>query len=109
MIDQINVKELKEKLDSKEQLVLIDCREQDEWDSSHIEQAVLVPLSDFKNQIIKLEKNGLISREKPTIIYCRSGKRSQQACENLAHLNYTLVATLTGGILEWQEEGFPVK
>ena len=109
MINEIDAVQLKDKLDQKEDFVLIDCREQTEWDTGHIAQAIFAPLSDFENQVKKLEAKNMIAKNKQIVMQCRSGKRSMKACEFLAAQGHTHLANLTGGILGWQEEGFPTE
>lgn len=108
MISTMNVQELKEKIDKNEDLVLIDCREQAEWDEAHIEQARFHPLSDFDNQIEALESQN-IPKDKTIVCQCRSGKRSLQAANMLQDEGYKNLFNLEGGILAWIEEGYPTK
>ena len=110
MIHEIDAVQLKSKLGQRQDIILIDCREQEEWDGGHIAQAVLAPLSDFENQIKKLGLENMITKDdKEIIIHCRSGKRSMRACEFLEVRGYTHLVNLEGGLLGWQEEGFPVE
>jgi rhodanese-related sulfurtransferase len=104
MIDNMTVTELKKKLDSGEELLLIDCREQAEWNEAHIENANFHPLSQFQAEIEKLE-----GRDKETVIVCqcRSGKRSLQAATMLQGEGYENLFNLEGGILAWIDEGYP--
>lgn len=105
MIKEIDVQELKSKLDKKENFVFIDCREQEEWDEAHIEGATLLPLSAFqeKYESVLTDKNASI------VIQCRSGKRSMNACMFLLSQGYTDLNNLEGGIIAWNEAGFPIK
>lgn len=105
MIGSMTVSELKEAIENGEDIILVDCREQDEWDSGHVEQAQFLPLSDFQNQSEKLDNpNAKVA------IMCRSGKRSMNACQFLAEeKEFNNLFNVTGGILAWQEEGYPVK
>lgn len=97
----ITAQALKEK-GQKEELFLLDVREKDEWQSGFIQGACLLPLG-----ILCLEK--LSCGQKPIVIYCRSGKRSLLACLKILEQDPTLdVASLEGGILAWQENGFPI-
>ena len=73
--------------------LIIDVREQAEYDESHLENGVLVPLSEVN--AIKI--NELNSENKPIIIHCRSGQRSKVAANILLSQNYT------GEILEMDE------
>ncbi len=103
MVKSMTVHELKEKLDQGQEIVLIDCREQDEWDAGHIATAQLIPLSQFKAQFETLDTEAEI------IIQCRSGRRSLQACMFLQSEGYENLANLEGGILAWEEENFPIE
>ncbi|OUR93489.1 hypothetical protein A9Q84_18625 [Halobacteriovorax marinus] len=102
MIKTIDAKELKAKLDNGEELILIDCREQDEWDDSHIADAKFVPLSKFQ----ELFENELPNKEAQIIIQCRSGKRSLSACQLLLDEDYDNLTNLEGGIMGWINNGY---
>ena len=101
-IKSMTVKELKKKLDDNEEIILVDVREQHELDAGHIEAAVFIPLSEFENRFEEL------SKERPLVLQCRSGKRSMTAAEFLQGKGYADLSNLEGGILAWQEEGFDV-
>lgn len=94
--------ELKSHLD-KNEVLLIDVREPAEHRSECIEGAYLIPLSE-------LSFDKLPSTSRPIVIHCRSGKRSQEACQKLMHQNPQLeVYSLEGGLSAWQQAGFQVK
>ncbi|WP_127716476.1 rhodanese-like domain-containing protein [Halobacteriovorax sp. HLS] len=102
MIKSINSKELKAKLDANEDLILIDCREQDEWDAGHIAQAKFVPLSKFE----QLHGDALPNKEAQIVMQCRSGKRSLNACQFLLGEDYENLTNLEDGIMGWVNNGF---
>jgi len=104
MINECTVKELKEKLDSKQNIQFIDCREMAEWTEAHIAGATLLPLSEFetKYETVLSDKNAHI------FIHCRSGKRSMNACMFLLSKGFTNLTNVEGGIMSWSAEGFPV-
>lgn len=102
MIKSMNAKELKAKLDAGEKIVLVDCREQEEWDEAHIPNAIFMPLSTFQDNFNKLDPNAQI------VMQCRSGKRSLTACQILQENDYEDLTNLEGGILDWKEQGFEV-
>jgi rhodanese-related sulfurtransferase len=105
MIKEIEVDELKTKLDKGEKFYFIDCREQEEWDEAHIEGATLLPLSVFqeKYESVLKEKNA------PIVLQCRSGKRSMNACMFLLSKGYSDLNNLEGGIMSWMNAGYPTK
>ncbi|PTQ99896.1 rhodanese-related sulfurtransferase [Mucilaginibacter yixingensis] len=94
---EITVQELKDKLDSGEDFQLIDVREDFEYEMSNL-GGTLIPLAGV---LIESEK---ISRDKPVVVMCRSGKRSAVAIGQLEQLGYTNLANLQGGILAWAQE-----
>lgn len=102
MIKTIDSKELKTKLDNGEELILIDCREQDEWDEAHISGAKFVPLSNFQ----ELFEKELPNKDAQIIIQCRSGKRSLTACQLLLDEDYENLTNLEGGIIGWVNNGY---
>lgn len=104
MIKEMDVKELKTKMDSGEQYQFIDCRENAEWNESHIPGATLVPLSEFEHKFDSILKD----KNSPVIIHCRSGKRSMNACMFLLSKGFTDLTNVEGGILAWVEAGYPV-
>ena len=104
MIGMTNVNELKEWIDNNKDIVLVDCREKDEWDEGHIEQAKFIPLSDFRNQY----ESELKDKDAKIVLQCRSGKRSLQACQILMQEGFSDLLNLEGGILAWKEQDYPV-
>ena len=70
---------------------LIDCREQQEWDATRIEGAILYPLSEWDSHTAKIDIT------KPVVVYCRSGKRSSYATNDLLAKGFT-AASMKGGI-----------
>jgi len=102
-IKSMTALELKEQLEKKDELVLVDCRELDEWQSGHIKEAIFIPLSEFQNHLNKLPNKNV-----PIILQCRSGQRSMRAAEYLAEQGYTDLTNLEGGILGWAHHGLPI-
>jgi len=94
---EISVQELKEKLDNKEDFQLIDVREDFEYEVSNL-GGLSIPLGGV---LIEADK---ISKDKPVVIMCRSGKRSAAAIMQLEQLGYTNLSNLHGGILAWASE-----
>ena len=96
-MQEITVQELKEKLDSGEDFQLIDVREDFEYETSNI-GGLLIPLGGI---LIEADK---ISKDKPVVVMCRSGKRSAAAIMQLEQKGYTNLTNLKGGILAWAED-----
>lgn len=81
--------------------VLVDIREQEEWDEARIPGAELRPLSTIDRWWPQLP------RDTTVILYCRSGNRSAHAARALIHrAGLANVVHLGGGILAWAGEGF---
>lgn len=96
---QITQEEAKEIMDTQVALVL-DVREQSEYDESHIPDAVLFPvgtISEVSAAEVIPEKDTLV------LVYCRSGNRSKKAAQALADLGYTNICEF-GGIIDWPYE-----
>ena len=77
---------------------LVDVRQPKEYDQSHIPGSILIPLSDLPKRQDELDKN------KPLIVYCRSGVRSKAACQILSLAGASYVFNMSGGILGWDGE-----
>lgn len=96
---QISQEEAKNRMDTEEVLIL-DVREQNEYDSGHIPGAVLLPVGtidkDTAAQVIP-------EKETTVLVYCRSGNRSKIASSTLAELGYTNIYEF-GGINTWPYE-----
>lgn len=94
----ITAAELKARLDSGDlNALLIDVREQDEWDIAHIPQAKLVPLQTIPTYAPNLPK------ETQIIIHCKAGMRSAKACEYLSSIGFENVVNVTGGMDAFQK------
>ena len=81
--------------------LLIDVREQHEYDEVHAEGARLLPLSEFQTRYQELPQDAEV------ILVCRSGARSTQAAQFLEAQGYQNVTNLSGGTLAWTEAGLP--
>ena len=96
-MQEITVQELKDKMDSGEDFQLIDVREDFEYETSNI-GGQLIPLGGI------VIEAGKISKDKPVVVMCRSGKRSAAAIAQLEQMGYTNLSNLQGGILAWASE-----
>ena len=97
--ESLTQEEAKEMMDTQE-VIILDVREQDEYDSGHIPGAVLLPV----NSIDETRAAQVIPTKDTTVlVYCRSGNRSRTASARLAGLGYTQVYEF-GGIRDWPYE-----
>ena len=97
--EQISAEEAKSVMDSEIKYVIIDARTEEEFAEGHIKGAILIPeyeVADCAEAKIP-DKNSLI------LVYCRSGRRSKIAAEELVKLGYTNVKEF-GGIIDWPYE-----
>lgn len=97
---QITAEEAKSMMEEQPDAVILDVREQDEYDAGHIPSAVLLPVGTIKE-----ETAASVIPEKDTVVlvYCRSGNRSKTASQALADLGYTQIYEF-GGIKDWPYE-----
>ena len=99
---QITQEEAKEMMDTQG-VIILDVREQDEYDSGHIPGSVLLPVGTIDE-----DTAAKVIPEKDSVVlgYCRSGNRSKTASSALAELGYTSVYEF-GGINTWPYETEP--
>lgn len=97
-MEDITVKELKERLANKETIHIIDVREQHEYDEFNI-GATLIPLGEIPNRLDELTPY----ENEELVLHCRSGARSGKAKLYLKDKGFNKVRNLLGGMLEWQE------
>jgi rhodanese-related sulfurtransferase len=81
---------------------VIDVRRPHEWDAGHIPGARRVEVNDLPTEAAKLD------RDRPVVLYCRSGSRSELAADGLRAGGFDAHA-LAGGITAWAEEGRPLE
>lgn len=99
MYEQITAEEAKKIMDSDEEHIILDTREQDEFDEGHIPGAILIPYTEIENKAEAM----LPDKDKLILVYCRSGRRSKIAAESLSKLGYTNIKEF-GGIIDWTYE-----
>ena len=97
--DQISGAEAKALMDSESGYVIIDARTQEEYDEGHIPGAILIP----EYEIADRAEKELPNKDQLILVYCRSGRRSKIAAEELVKLGYTNVKEF-GGIIDWEYE-----
>ena len=95
----ITAQEAKKIMDTEEGYIILDVREQDEYDAGHIPGAILIPYT----QIEEMAGEMLPDQDQLILVYCRSGRRSKIAAEALVELGYTNIREF-GGIIDWPYE-----
>lgn len=91
-------------INHKDALVL-DVREDKEYQTGHVLNSKLIPLTVLKERIGELEKY----RDAPIVVMCRSGNRSSSACAMLGKLGFTQAYNLAGGVMAWQKANLPLE
>ena len=95
----ITAAEAKEIMDSQEGYIILDTRTQEEYDEEHIPGAILIP----HDEITEKAEDMLTDKDQLILVYCRSGRRSKLAAEDLQKLGYTNIREF-GGIIDWPYE-----
>jgi rhodanese-related sulfurtransferase len=102
-MENISVSELKKRIDSGENLNIVDVREPHEHEEFNI-GGILVPLGEIRAmQVMQVDELEEL-KDQEVIVYCRSGGRSGQAAMILETMGFQNVKNLTGGMLAWQEQ-----
>ncbi len=99
MYERISQEAAKKIMDSDEEYIILDVREQTEYDEGHIPGAMVIS----HEQIAEKAEELLPDKDKQILVYCRSGRRSKIAAEALTKLGYTNVKEF-GGIIDWNYE-----
>lgn len=97
--EQISQEEAKAIMDNESNYIIVDAREQNEFDEGHIKDAIVIPYTEIEAKA----KDMLPNKEQLILVYCRSGRRSKIAAQSLADMGYTNVKEF-GGIIDWQYE-----
>ena len=104
---QLHIDEAMNMIASTPNAILLDVREQEEYDKKHLKGAILLPLNDLKTADLSTI---LPDKDQPIFVYCWAGRRAEYAANDLAKFGYTKVYEI-GGLLDWHgpTEGTEVK
>ena len=89
----------------KTKAIILDARELEEYNVSHIKEAIFVGYNSFQ---IDLVKNKLPNKNETIVVYCSLGIRSESNANKLKKAGYNKVFNLYGGIFEWKNNNFKV-
>ncbi len=92
------------RLINQEDAITLDVREDQEYAQGHVINAVHIPLGLLDKRLHELEPH----KDKPIVVYCRTGQRSAQAGVQLRQQGFTRIYKLGGGMLAWQGADLPV-
>lgn len=104
-IQELSIEQVKQKLEAREPLRLIDVREGEEYARGHVPGAEPLCKGILERDIEKLVPDP----ETPVVLYCGGGFRSALAAENLQRMGYKKVWSMWGGWRGWTEAGFPIE
>jgi rhodanese-related sulfurtransferase len=93
----INAQAFQALIASNKPIFILDVRQQDEYDAGHVDKAVLIPLNVLPDRYSELPK------DKPIVVYCRSGARSARAVAFLRAQGFANAFSLSGGFMGWTE------
>ena len=101
-ITLISIEEVFEIIKNNEDYIILDVRTQEEYGEGHIGSVVLISVDELEGRLDELPE------DKPIIVYCKAGVRSNTAASILIENGFTQVYDMSGGILEWIDKGYPV-
>lgn len=94
--------EAKQLLLKNRNVFLLDCRTPDEFRQARLAGAVLIPINEIERRLGEVPKN------RPVLVYCAVGSRSNLVAGFLANKGYGEVYNMTDGIVGWYRNGFPI-
>ncbi|MFL2870092.1 MAG: rhodanese-like domain-containing protein [Pirellulaceae bacterium] len=96
---EIEVGAVKQLIDDDAEFLLLDCREQEEWDLVHIDGALLIPMSEIQQRVeeLTMHKDGHI------VVQCHHGGRSLQVAHWLKNQGFDQAQSMRGGIDVWSQ------
>ena len=103
-VTDVSVAQAVDLINNKNALI-IDVRTPEEFAESHLPEANNFPVDTLSQNIETIKK---LQRDKPLLVYCRSGKRSARAAEKLKNLGVNSLYNLKGGIKAWSDANNPL-
>jgi len=102
-VKEWDFREVKKKMDAGEKFLLVDVREDNEWERGHIPGAIHMGRGIIERDI----EEAVPDHNTQIVLYCGGGFRSALSAENLQKMGYTNVVSMDGGWRHWTEAGFP--
>ncbi len=97
---EIDCGSVRQLLDANEDVLLLDCREEDEYAVAKIAQAQLLPMSQIMDRAAELDPH----QNRRVIVHCHHGGRSLQVTQWLRQKGFAQAQNMTGGIDRWSQE-----
>ena len=104
-VGEISPEQMRARIAAGEDLVLIDTREDREWERGHIPGAIHLGKGIIERDIEKVVPD----LDRPIVLYCGGGYRSALAGDTLQKMGYTNVTSMAGGWRGWTELGLPTE
>ena len=102
-VKQTDVREVKQRLDAREKVILVDVREDDEWVCGHLPGAIHLG----KGVIVRDIERTFPDHDTPLVLDWGGGYRSALAADSLQRMGYTHVVSMDGGWRGWNDAGYP--
>jgi rhodanese-related sulfurtransferase len=103
-VRETTVDEIKSRLDRGDQFVLVDVREESEWQKDHLPGAIHMSKGVIERDV----EHKVPDLNAEMVLYCGGGFRSALAADNLQKMGYTNVISMDGGVRGWREKGYPM-
>lgn len=104
-IREVTVDQVKARMDRGEDFLLVDTREDHEFESDHVKGAIHVGKGVIERDI----EERVPDKDRDIVLYCGGGFRSALAADALQKMGYTKVTSMDGGIRLWRERGYPLE
>jgi len=103
-VRETTVDEIKKRLDRGDKFVLVDVREESEWQKDHLPGAIHMSKGVIERDV----EQKVPDLNTEMVLYCGGGFRSALAADNLQKMGYTNVISMDGGIRVWREKQYPL-
>jgi rhodanese-related sulfurtransferase len=103
-VHELTVEDVKAKLDRGERFLLVDVREESEWNKDHLPGAIHLGKGVIERDV----EARVPDTASEIVLYCGGGFRSALAADNLQKMGYTNVVSMDGGYRGWKDRGYPM-
>jgi rhodanese-related sulfurtransferase len=104
-VKEVDFRNVKQWMDAREKLTLVDVREESEWSRGHLPGAVHLGKGVIERDV----EETFPDKQARLVLYCGGGFRSALAADNLQKMGYSDVISMDGGWRGWTEAGFPIE
>jgi len=103
-VRETTVDEIKARLDRGDRFLLVDVREESEWQKDHLPGAIHMSKGVIERDV----EHKVPDLKTEMVLYCGGGFRSALAADNLQKMGYSNVISMDGGVRGWREKGYPM-